>query len=326
MTPRGARRGEGVATVARLGERVGSEAQADACIDELVHHGLVGPGVEVVHQLGALVADEAGVFEAGRPFHAPHASRRVPAAADPPPTGGTTGGLCEHLLVTAPTTVPQVEFWYDPMCPYAYQTSVWIRRVREVVPMDIVWKFFSLEEVNREEGKKHPWERPLSYGWTPMRVGAWLRRLDPALGDRWYEVCGHALHRDARRFYDREIALELLASIGAPTSAWDDALADETTHDDVRADHEYAVRELAGFGVPIIRVDGSRALFGPVVAPAPEGADALKLWEAVVAYVAVPGLFEIKTPKTPADLTAIGALFEPYLTARQWKSVQNPAP
>jgi len=228
--------------------------------------------------------------------------------------------------VTASALLPLVEFWYDPMCPYAYQTSVWLRRVRESVPMTVDWRFFSLEEINREEGKKHPWERALAYGWTPMRVGAWLRRLDPDLADRWYEECGHALHRDARRFYDREVALELLERIGAPGSAWDDALADETTHDDVRADHDEAVHELGGFGVPIIRIDGSRALFGPVVVPAPEGDDALRLWDAVLAYLAVPGLFEMKTPKTAADLQDIGTRFEPYLRARQWNSVQNPAP
>ena len=67
-----------------------------------------------------------------------------------------------------------VEFWFDPMCPYAYQTSIWIRRVREQVPMQITWRFFSLEEINRPEGKKHPWEREISYGWTPMRIAAWL--------------------------------------------------------------------------------------------------------------------------------------------------------
>ncbi|MFM7253078.1 MAG: hypothetical protein ACKO27_08435, partial [Ilumatobacteraceae bacterium] len=88
----------------------------------------------------------------------------------------------------------RVDFWFDPMCPWAYQTSVWIRRVRESVPLDIHWRFFSLEEVNRPEGKRHPWERPIAYGWTPMRVGAWLRRRDMDLCDRWYEVAGRALH------------------------------------------------------------------------------------------------------------------------------------
>ena len=62
------------------------------------------------------------------------------------------------------------------MCPYAYQTSLWIRDVRRQNGIDITWKFFSLEEINRPEGKKHPWERSVAYGWTPMRVAAFLRR------------------------------------------------------------------------------------------------------------------------------------------------------
>ena len=105
----------------------------------------------------------------------------------------------------------------------------------------IRWRFFSLEEVNRPEGKRHPWERPLAYGWTPMRVAAWLRRIDDELCGAWYEACGHALHADGRRSYDVDVAHELLASIGAPADAWERALADPTTHDDVRADHEEAV-------------------------------------------------------------------------------------
>ena len=59
-----------------------------------------------------------------------------------------------------------VEFHFDPMCPFAYQTSLWIRDVREQLGIAIDWRFFSLEEVNRSEGQKHPWEREWSYGWS----------------------------------------------------------------------------------------------------------------------------------------------------------------
>ena len=102
----------------------------------------------------------------------------------------------------------EIDFYFDPMCPWAYQTSVWIRDVRSQIGLDIHWRFFSLEEINRPEGKRHPWERPLAYGWTPMRVAAWLRRIDMGLCDRWYEACGRALHVEGRRFYDHEIAVE----------------------------------------------------------------------------------------------------------------------
>jgi 2-hydroxychromene-2-carboxylate isomerase len=229
-------------------------------------------------------------------------------------------------MADAPEPV-EIEFFFDPMCPWAYQTSVWIRRVRELRPLAIRWRFFSLEEINRPDGKRHPWERPLAYGWTPMRVAAWLRRIDDELCGAWYEACGHALHRDGRRFYDVDVAHELLASIGAPEDAWERAVADPTTHDDVRADHDEAVARHGGFGVPIIVFAGDqRALFGPVVVPAPAGDEALALWDLVLAYRRIPGLYEMKTPKTDEDQRAIADAFAPYLGAREWRTIQNPAP
>ena len=233
------------------------------------------------------------------------------------------------MVDETPQDSARVEFYFDVMCPWAYQTSVWIREVRRQRPLDITWRFFSLEEVNRPEGKPHPWERPLAYGWTPLRVAAWLRRQDPAWCDAWYEAAGRALHVEGRRPYDATVAAELLAGIGAPDHTWDAALEDPTTHDDVRDDHMHAVQRWGGFGVPLIVLwpdtDHARAVFGPVVHPAPLGADALALWDLTVAYARVPGLYELKTPKTSDDLTYIARAFAPYLEARQWPTIQHPA-
>jgi 2-hydroxychromene-2-carboxylate isomerase len=224
--------------------------------------------------------------------------------------------------------VTAIEFYFDPMCPWAYQTAVWIRRVREQRRLDITWRFFSLEEVNRPDGKRHPWERRVAYGWTPMRVAALLRRTPDTgndLCDRWYEACGKALHEDGLRPYDQTVAEELLSAIGAPAATWAAALADETTHDDVRADHEEAVSRHGGFGVPIIVFPSGRAVFGPVVVPAPAGDAALALWDLTEAYSRIDGLYELKTPKTADDLRTIASVFEPYLTAREWQTIQTPA-
>lgn len=226
----------------------------------------------------------------------------------------------------ADTTQPDsIDFFFDIMCPYAYQTSVWIRDVQSQLGFTINWRFFSLEEINREEGKPHPWEREFAYGWTPMRVAAWLRRQNNDWCGTFYDICGHALHVDARRPYDKETALELMATAGLPTEAWDAALADPTTHDDVLNDHQFATQQLAGFGVPIITIPGGRAVFGPVVLPAPTGERARELWDITCSYSRFPGLFEIKTPKTDADMAMIGTIFTPYLEARQWRTIQNPA-
>jgi len=232
----------------------------------------------------------------------------------------------------------RIDFYFDPMCPYAYQTSLWIREVRARTGLGIDWRFFSLEEVNRVEGKKHPWERPLSYGWSPMRVAARLRRRDESLCDAWYLACGRTLHEEGGKPHDPDTARRLLADIGAEAEDWDAALADDTTHDDVKADHFRAVHTYGGFGVPIIVFPETwgfptgesgtpgKAIFGPVVVPAPTGDDALALWNLVKAYASVPGLYEIKTPKTPSDMAFIGRAFTPYLQGRDWQSVQNPAP
>jgi predicted DsbA family dithiol-disulfide isomerase len=228
--------------------------------------------------------------------------------------------------MTGNGTPMRIEFFFDPMCPFAYQTSVWIRDVRAEIGLDIVWRFFSLEETNRPEGKKHPWERELSYGWTPMRVAAWLRRHDMLWCDAFYEACGKALHVDGRRFYDRDVACELLRDANLPESAWDDALRDSSTHDDVKRDHDEAVAKYAGFGVPIIVIPNARAVFGPVVAPAPPRERAVELWNLVQSYASFPGLYEIKTPKTRDDLSDIGTLFRPYLDNREWPTIQTPAP
>ena len=200
------------------------------------------------------------------------------------------------------------------MCPWAYQTSVWIRRVREEVDLDIDWRFFSLEEVNRPEGKRHPWERPLAYGWTPMRVAALLRRTDMDACDRWYEACGKALHEDGRRFYDAAVAHELLESIGARPEMWEAALG--------RPDHaRRRARRPRARRVPLRRRSACRSSSStPTVrcsdqssCPAPSGDDALALWDLTVAYAKVPGLFELKTPKTAGDLRTIATAFAPYL-------------
>jgi hypothetical protein len=56
------------------------------------------------------------------------------------------------------------------------------------------------------------------------------------------------------------------------------------------------------------------------------GEAALRLWELCLLYSESPGLFELKTPKTRDDLHTIATTFQPYLSAREWTTIQNPAP
>jgi hypothetical protein len=187
------------------------------------------------------------------------------------------------------------------------------------------WKFFSLEVINHVEGKKMPWERDVSYGWTPLRIAAWLKRIDNDLCGAWYLASANALHLEGQRPYEEATARRLLAEVGAPDDTWQSALADRTTHDDVRRDHDHAVQKLGGFGVPIIVPSTGRAVFGPVIVPAPTGDDAVRLWQLVCDMAEFPHFYELKVPKTADDMTHIANSFNPYLRAREWQTVQNPA-
>lgn len=223
------------------------------------------------------------------------------------------------------TPTVSVAFHFDVMCPWAYQTSLWIREVRRHRPVEIDWRFFSLEEINRVDGKKHPWEREWSYGWSMLRIAAYLRRSSMDDCDRFYEAAGRALHLQARKPHDPSVAREILAEIDLDPALVDAAIADPTTHDDVRQDHD-AVVALGGFGVPTMIFPEGTPLYGPVITPAPVGDDALRLWDLVSLWRQVPHLYEIKRPKSAADMSHIADSFQPYLAARDWQSVQNPAP
>ena len=218
-----------------------------------------------------------------------------------------------------------VDFHLDMMCPYAYQTSLWIRNVRAETGLDIRWRFFSLEEINREAGRKHPWEREWSYGWSMMRIGALLRRTDMALVDRWYAEAGRALHVEGRKPHRPEVAEEILDTMGLDAGLVRAAIDDPTTGDEVRVEHDRVVAA-GGFGVPTLVFDDGQALFGPVLVDPPVGEAAVRLWDLTTGWLEFPHVYEMQRPKSAADIDAIVAAFSPYLEARDWLSVQKATP
>ena len=195
-----------------------------------------------------------------------------------------------------------IDFHFDPMCPYAYQTSRWIRTVRDAVDLEVTGKFFSLEEVNLTEGQRHPWERPWSFGFGQMRVGALIRRELGNDGiDRWYRAVGEAFFFAGVKTHVPEQHAAVIAAAGFDPAYVERATADPSTLDEVRAEHEDAVARVGMHGVPtLVFVPGGYAVYGPVVVPPPEGDDAVALWDLVRSMQRFPHLYELRHPKTAA--------------------------
>ena len=219
------------------------------------------------------------------------------------------------------TTPTEVDFHFDVMCPWAYQTSKWIRNVRAQNGLTINWKFFSLEEVNLREGKKHPWERDWSYGWSMMRIGAILRRQSMNNLDKWYERSGRALHEEGKRPHDPDVARYLLEEIGMDPNIVDESLLDESTHEEIKVDHQRVI-DAGGYGVPTLFF-GDHPLYGPVLIDPPEGERAMRLWDTVVSWLEFPDLYEMQKLKSLQDQGRIAETFRPYLEARDWVSINR---
>jgi 2-hydroxychromene-2-carboxylate isomerase len=218
-----------------------------------------------------------------------------------------------------------VDFHFDILCPYAYQTSLWMRDVRDQTGVEVRWRFFSLEEINRGQGKKHPWEREWSYGFSLMRIGAYLRRQNPELLDQWYLVAGRALHEEGRKPHRPDVAEALVVEMGLDPGVVQSAIEDPSTGDEVRAEHDRVVSR-GGFGVPTLLFDDGQALFGPVLVDPPTGDAAVRLWELVTGWLEFPHVYEVQRPKRAEDIDTIAAAFSSYLGARDWFTVQQPTP
>ena len=219
------------------------------------------------------------------------------------------------------TNPTEVDFHFDVMCPWAYQTSKWIRNVRTQNGLIINWKFFSLDEVNLREGKKHPWERDWSYGWSMMRIGAILRRQSMDNLDKWYERSGRALHEEGKRPHDPDVARHLLEEIGMDPNIVDKSLLDESTHEELKDDHQRVI-DAGGYGVPTLFF-GDHPLYGPVLIDPPEGEKAMRLWDTVISWLEFPDLYEMQKLKSVQDQGRIADTFRPYLEARDWVSINR---
>jgi predicted DsbA family dithiol-disulfide isomerase len=206
--------------------------------------------------------------------------------------------------ITSPTNI---DFHFDPACPLAWRTALWVREARKVRPLHVNWRFFSLEVVNRAEGAKPDYKHDGS--WASMRVLALARRQggNEAV-ERLYLSLGTLLHWLKESIKDYAIIQDALQKADLDPALLGAALEDETTIEDVLADHQEAVRRYRAFGVPTIAIEGlDVGFYGPIIHSVPHDEEAGELWDYTAWALRQPNLFELKRDRRAVSWGPVSA-------------------
>lgn len=207
-------------------------------------------------------------------------------------------------------TNADINFYFDPVCPFCWMTSKWVRKVQAQRDYRVEWRFISLRLINA--GVDYDAQFPPEYeaghtaGLRLLRVAARTRAehgrealaaLYAALGARIFDsepVPDEA--QDHARRGTREFLTPILAEVRLPAELAD-ALDDESWDSQIRQETDEALA-LTGkdVGTPIIHFEppDGVAFFGPVISRLPSDEEALQLWDHVVGLARFPGFAELK--------------------------------
>lgn len=189
------------------------------------------------------------------------------------------------------------DFWFDPVCPWAWMTSRWLLEVEKFRPVRARWHVMSLAYLDQCHGG----EPKDSHPWGPVRVcmAAAEQHGEEVLG-RLYTALGTRFHVDQEPLA-KETVEAALRDTGLPESLAE--AMESTEHDEALKKSHHAGMDQVGLevGTPVISVEGV-AFFGPVVTPAPRGEAAARLWDGVLLVAGTDGFYELKRSRDRAPI------------------------
>ena len=189
------------------------------------------------------------------------------------------------------------DFWFDPMCPFAWIASRWILEVTNVREVSVNWHVMSLAYLNQDKDITEEYRQFLQPAWGPVRVliAAQQRHGDEILLPL-YDAFGTRIHHESQPV-TRELIEAAVAEAGLEpdlVEAMDDRSYDEAV---IKSHHQGMDQVGDDVGTPTIAINGT-AFFGPVLTRIPRGEEAGLLWDGAVAVASYPYFFELKRTRT----------------------------
>lgn len=209
-----------------------------------------------------------------------------------------------------------IRFHFDPICPWCYQTSRWLRHIAGLGAAELTWGLFSLELQNAGSEPERL-ARQHTRSALALRTGVAVREAAGPDGlGAFYGAIGSRVHRDGQPLEDPDTVKGALDDVGLGSSLVDVAAGDQRYADAVAAEHRALVERTGSFGVPTMVLDDGRgpAIFGPVITEPPaDDAEALALFDHVMWLARYENFSELKRER----------VVQPRLTSvRRWQAEQ----
>jgi 2-hydroxychromene-2-carboxylate isomerase len=189
------------------------------------------------------------------------------------------------------------DFWFDPLCPFAWITSRWMLEVEQVRDVKVTWRVMSLYFLNKDRDLSADYQARVARG---LPIGRVLIATEQQVGREalgpLYTAFGTRIHHE-KQDVGRELVVSALDDAGLPAELVE-AMDDPSYDDALLASHQEAIDQVGDdVGTPTIAFNGS-AFFGPVLSRIPRGEDAGRIWDGTIALADFDYFFEIKRTRT----------------------------